>query len=78
MIPIMNTLAITVQTNFIDLLLLWAYIELTHRILYHVSEIKLNYFIYVENIRVKLFDNAMNLKKLYVSFKLMIINAYQQ
>ena len=60
----MNTLAMTVQTNFIDLLLLWAYIELTHRILYHVSETKLDYFIYVENIRVKLFDNVMNLKKL--------------
>jgi len=54
----------TVQTNFIDLLLLWAYIELTHRIFYHVSETKLDYFIYVENIRVKLFDNVMNLKKL--------------
>lgn len=60
----MNTLAMTVQTNFIDLLLLWAYIELTRRILYHVSETKLDYFIYVENIRVKLFDNVMNLKKL--------------
>ena len=60
----MNTLEMTVQTNFIDLLLLWAYIELTHRILYHVSETKLDYFIYVENIRVKLFDNVMNLKKL--------------
>jgi len=46
--PIMNTLAMTVQTNFIDLLLLWAYIELTRRILYHVRETKLDYFIYVE------------------------------
>jgi hypothetical protein len=54
----MNTLAITLQTNFIDLLLLWAYIELTRRILNHGSETKLNYFIDVENIRVKLFDNV--------------------
>jgi hypothetical protein len=54
----MNTLAISVQTNFIDLLLLWAYIELTRRILNHGSETKLNYFIDVENIRVKLSDNV--------------------
>ncbi len=74
----MNTLAILVQTNFIHLLLLRGYIELTRRILYHVSETKLNYFIYVENIRMKLFDNIMDLKKFYNFFKLMINNVYQQ
>ncbi len=63
-IPIMNTLAISVQTNFIDLLLLRTYIELTRRILNHGSETKINYFIDVEKIRVKLFDKCYEFEKI--------------